>query len=139
VVVADGGSSDETLRAAYEFASRHPRAVRVVASHPPGGLPAAAREGLRAATKRMSVLVQAAVEAPQGFLDGVVTVLGQNPSTQALAIEVPGAGLCVAGPSDLLRSVSTSGAEALFQADGVALGLEMTRAGARLAYLPAAR
>jgi glycosyltransferase involved in cell wall biosynthesis len=137
LVVADGGSGDDTLRIAYELAARHPRQVRVLASRPPGGLPAAAREGLQAASRPMAAVVQATVEAPAGFLDGLVGVLARNPGNQALAIEVPGAGLCAAGPSELLRAVGTAGPEALFQTDGVALGREVTRAGARLAYLPA--
>lgn len=134
VVIADGGSQDQTLRSAYEYAARNPRAVRVLTTRGPGGLPAAARTGLEAASRETLVLLQATVAAPDGFLDGLLQLLAQNPGTQALGIEVPRAGLCVAGPSALLRSVD---AASFFQADGVALAEAMGRAGARLAYVPA--
>lgn len=137
VVIADGGSHDETLRSAYEFAAQHPRSVRVVPSGAPGGLPAAARAGLEAASREVAVLMHASVAAPDGFLDGLLQLLAQNPGSQALGIEVPRTGVCLAGPSGLLRQIGGAGPEALFQPDGVALAEAMGRAGARLAFVPA--
>ncbi len=64
VVIADGGSQDQTLRAAYEYAARHPRAVRVLTARGPGGLPAAARTGLEAAS-RLSVSASTACVGQQ--------------------------------------------------------------------------
>jgi len=136
LVIADGGSTDDTLRTAYEFAARNPRAVRVLAGGE-HGVAAAARQGLAAATRDLAVVLHATVEPPEGFLDGVHALLSGNPGSQAVAIEVPRTGVCVAGPLPLLRSVSGSDAGAIFQADGVALAQAMGRAGAKLAFLPA--
>jgi glycosyltransferase involved in cell wall biosynthesis len=137
IVIADGGSTDETLRSAYEFAARNPRSVRVVPAAASGGLPAAARQGLQAISHPLAVMIHPNVRPPEGFLDGVLQLLAQNPGTQALAIEVPRTGVCLAGPSELLRAVGQTGAETFFQADGVALAQQFQRAGAKLAFVPA--
>jgi glycosyltransferase involved in cell wall biosynthesis len=137
IVIADGGSTDETLRSAYEYAARNPRNVRVVPAPAPGGLPAAAQQGLQAASHPVAVVIQANVQPPEGFLDAVLRLLAENPDTQALAIEVPRTGVCLAGPSELLRTVGRTGAETFFQPDGVALAQAMGRAGAKLAFVPA--
>jgi len=134
IVVADGGSRDETLRSAYAFASRNPQVVRVVSARATAGAAAAAREGLKAAANELALLVHPTVSAPEGFVDGILDLLARNPGTQALGIEVPRTGVCVAGPSTLLRDLD---AQSFFQADGVALAEAVSRAGAKLAFVPA--
>lgn len=136
VVIADGGSADDTLRAAYAFAAQNPRSVRVLAGGE-GGMAAAAREGLAAATRDLAVVLHASVQPPEGFLDGLHALLTGNPGSQAVAIEVPRTGVCVAGPLPLLRAVSGTDAGSLFHADGVALAQAVGRAGAKLAFVPA--
>jgi len=134
IVVAAGGSGDETLRSAYAFASKNPQVVRVVSSGASSGAAAAAREGLKAARNELALLIHPTVSAPEGFVDGILDLLARNPATQALGIEVPSAGVCVAGPSALLRDLD---AQSFFQADGVALAEAVNRAGAKLAFVPA--
>jgi len=134
IVVADGGSRDETLRSAYSFASKNPQVVRVVSARAQSGAAAAARAGLQAASNQVTLLIHPTVSAPEGFVDGILDLLAKNAGTPALAIEVPRTGVCVAGPSALLRELD---AESFFQADGVALAEALQRAGAKLAFVPA--
>jgi len=134
IVVADGGSRDETLRSAYAFASKNPQLVRVVSTRATSGAAAAAREGLEAASHEVALLLHPSVSAPEGFVDGILGLLAQNPATQALGIEVPQTGVCVAGPARLLRDLD---AQSFFQPDGVALAEAVSRAGASLAFVPA--
>ncbi|MBI5069717.1 MAG: glycosyltransferase [Deltaproteobacteria bacterium] len=133
IVIADGGSRDDTLRSAYAFASQNPRQVRVVSARTQSAA-AAAHEGLQAASNEVALLLHPTVSAPEGFVDGILDLLAKNPATQALGIEVPKTGVCVAGPSALLRDLD---AQTFFQADGVALAEAVSRAGARLAFVPA--
>jgi glycosyltransferase involved in cell wall biosynthesis len=137
LVIADGGSQDDTLRSAYLYASLHPRQVRVVTNRDMAGLPAAVRQGLDAASGDVLVVMHASMAAPDGFLDGMLQLLAQNPGTDAVGVEVPHTGVCLAGPSALMRRIGGAGPEALFQADGLALAEAVRRAGARLAFVPA--
>jgi GT2 family glycosyltransferase len=138
IVVSDGGCSDEALRSAYQFAAARPRQVRVVVSRGPATLPGAARDGLASAAHDVALVFHPAAAAPQGFVDGLMELLARNPASQAIGVEVPRAGVCVAGPRRLLRTLSGAGAEALFRPDGaVALADELGKAGARLALVPA--
>lgn len=134
IVVADGGSKDATLRSAYAFASKNPQLVRVVRSRAASGAAAAAREGLQAASHEVALLLHPSVSAPEGFVDGILDLLARNPATQALGIEVPRTGVCVAGPARLLRDLD---ARSFFEPDGVALAEAVSRSGAKLAFVPA--
>jgi glycosyltransferase involved in cell wall biosynthesis len=138
IVISDGGSRDDTLRAAYLYAAMHPTQVRVVTSRASNGLAAALRHGLDAAWRDVLVVVHANMSAPEGFLDGVLKLLAENPGTDAIGLEVPRSGVCFAASSALSREIAGTGAEALFEADGLALAEAVRRAGARLAFVPAA-
>lgn len=135
VVIADGGSEDETLRCAFEFAARHHRNVKVV-DHV-GGITGALRQGLCAASRELTLMVHPRVAMPSGFIDGMHALLAGHASAGALAVEVPRMGVCVLGPSNDLRAVGESNANALFKQDGVELGRALQRRGKQLAYVPA--
>jgi hypothetical protein len=87
----------------------------------------------------VAVVVHPNVQPPDGFLDAVLQILAESPGSQALAIEVPRTGVCLAGPSELLRTVGASAPGSLFEADGIALAKAMESVGARLAFVPATR
>jgi glycosyltransferase involved in cell wall biosynthesis len=135
VVIADGGSEDETLRCAFEFAARHHRNVKVV-DHV-GGTTGALRQGLGAASRELTLIVHPRVAMPRGFVDGTYALLSGHASAGALAVEVPRMGVCVLGRSDDLRAVAESNLNALFKQDGVELGRALQRIGTQLAYVPA--
>jgi len=135
VLIADGASQDETLRLAYEFASRHHRTARVMDQA--GDVTGAALKGLGAASREFALVIHPCVEIPNGFIDGVVALFAGNANAGAIAIQVPRTGVCVFGRSDDMRTVGASDVSALFQDDGLALGRALQRMGSRLAYVPA--
>ncbi len=135
VVIADGGSDDETLRCAFEFAARHHRGVKVM-DHV-GGIVGALRQGLGAASQELTLVVHPRVAMPSGFIDGMHTLLTGHANAGALAVEVPRMGVCVLGSSNDLRAIGESDANALFKQDGVELGRALQRVGKQLAYVPA--
>jgi glycosyltransferase involved in cell wall biosynthesis len=135
VVIADGGSEDDTLRHAFEFAARHHRRVKVMDD--PGGVAGALRRGLAAATRDLTLVAHPRVAMPVGFLDGMLRLLADHANAGALAVEAPLAGLCVLGRSGDLRAVAGGNVNALFKADGVTLGRALRQLGTQLAYVPA--
>ena len=135
VVIADGGSEDDTLRCAFEFAARHHRIVKVV-DHV-GGVAGALRQGLGVASREMTLIVSPRVVMPSGFVDGTHALLSGQPTAGALAVEVPRMGICVLGRLDDLRAIATSNVNALFKQDGVDLGRALQQIGKQLAYVPA--
>ena len=135
VVIADGGSQDETLRHAFEFAARHHRDAKVVDRV--GGVTGALRQGLGAASREMILVVHPSVSMPSGFVQGMFALLAGHASAGALAVEVPRTGLCVLARVDSLRAVGETSANALVKQDGVDLGRALQRVGTQLAYVPA--
>jgi glycosyltransferase involved in cell wall biosynthesis len=135
VVIADGGSEDDTLRCAFEFAAQHYRSVKVVQAV--GGVTGAVREGLRAAGRELALVVHPRVAMPGGFVDETHALLVDHGSASALAVQVPGTGVCVLGRPEDLRQVADAQCNAFFKDDGVDLGRALQRVGAHLAYVPA--
>jgi GT2 family glycosyltransferase len=112
IVVADGGSTDGTLRFLRPFADEHRGRVRLVEAQ--GGLAGAIRAGLAAARRKRAVLVPATTGAQPEFLDRLGALFASS-SRAALVSAVPGQGVVAAAPTDALQGIAGSGAEAFLE------------------------
>jgi GT2 family glycosyltransferase len=135
IVVADCGSQDGTAEYVEGFARRHPGRARLLRCDADAGLPAAARAGLRAASRPVAAVVHTAVSLAPGFLDDASALLARQEGPSALGVPMPGAGVYAAGPSALLRAAGESHPECFFAEHPAGLSAALAAQGAALVVL----
>lgn len=136
LIVADAGSSDDTLDLAQRFADGWNDTVRIIRAPTHGRLAEAVSVGLAASTGEVSVLVPAAVGIPPGFLDETTALLASR-GAAAVAVEAPGRGMSVVGRNTLLQRVAMTDSEALLDGSGLRLGGVIRALRRELVYVPA--
>jgi len=113
LVIADGGSSDSTLRFARKLERDHGGLVRVVEG---SGIHRALATALDSARAPTSVVVHAFVRVLPGFLDDVAALLAA-PGQHFFAQPTGREGLLAAGPTRLLSDAAATEPSAFFDAD----------------------